>query len=162
MRYLGIFQERFVPSSDVTALEVGQAYLELHHQLHRLVDTAMTSAGLSLAKAKVLMRLSDRGSMNQAKLAGLLGLAPRSVTETVDGLELAGLVSRAEDERDRRARIVALTPAGETALAAALVVRAKVMDEIFGSLSANDRTVLVDLLTSIRTNLPSGDISCAR
>ena len=92
----------------------------------------------------------------------LADLAARCGALGFDGLELAGLVSRTEDERDRRARIVALTPAGDAALAAALIVRAKVMDEIFGSLSAHDRTVLVDLLMSIRTNLPSGDSSCAR
>ena len=60
---------RCVASRDVSALEVGQAYLELHHRLHRLVDQAMTAAGLSLARAKVLMRLSERGPMNQATLA---------------------------------------------------------------------------------------------
>ncbi len=146
---------------DVSAVEVGQAYLELHHQLHRIVDNAMTSAGLSLARAKVLMRLTDNGPMNQAKLAGLLGFAPRSVTETIDALEREGLVGRTEDPNDRRARIVALTPEGRNAYDTAIIVRAKAMDEIFGSLTAGQRSTLVSLLTTIRTNLPSGENSCA-
>ena len=149
-------------SPDVSAVEVGQAYLELHHQLHRSVDQAMTTAGLSLARAKVLMQLSDRGPMNQAALAGLLGFAPRSVTDTVDGLERDGLVVRTEDERDRRVRIVALTPAGRDALAAAQIVRLKMMDEIFGSLSAPERDTFAALLNKIRTNLASGDSSNVR
>jgi DNA-binding MarR family transcriptional regulator len=149
-----------VVAEDVSALEVGQAYLELHHQLHRLVDQRMSSAGLSLARAKVLMRLSEGGPMNQATLAGLLGFAPRSVTETVDALERDGLVVRTEDERDRRARIVALTATGRDAFAAAQVVRHKAMDEIFGSLSDGERATLAALLTAIRSNLPSGDLSC--
>jgi DNA-binding MarR family transcriptional regulator len=157
-----LFRVGFVPSKDVSALEVGQAYLELHHQLHRLVDQAMSSAGLSLARAKVLMWLVDRGPMNQAALAGLLGFAPRSVTETVDILERDGLVTRTEDERDRRARIVSLTPAGREAYAVAQVVRQKSMDEIFGTLPARDRAALATLLTTIRTNLASGESSCAR
>ena len=160
MRNLCLFREGFVAAQDVSTLEVGQAYFELHHQLHRLVDQTMSSAGLSLARAKVLMRLSERGPMNQASLAGLLGFAPRSVTDIVDALERDGLVARTEDKRDRRARIVALTPAGHDAFATAQLTRRKVMDEIFGSLSARERASLAALLTTIRRNLPSGDSSC--
>jgi len=157
-----LFRESFVAARDVSALEIGQAYFELHHQLHRLVDQAMSSAGLSLARAKVLMRLSERGPMNQATLAGLLGFAPRSVTDIVDALERDGVVARTEDRTDRRARIVALTPAGHDALAVAQLTRRKAMDEIFGSLSASERATLTALLTTIRKNLPSGDLSCGR
>jgi DNA-binding MarR family transcriptional regulator len=148
-----------VPVQDVSALEVGQAYLELYHQLYRLVDKTMSSAGLSLARSKVLMRLGDHGPMNQATLAGLLGFAPRSVTEAVDALERDGMVTRTEDKADRRARIVALTPAGRDALAAAHVARGKAMDEIFGSLSTRERATLVALLTTIRENLSPGGSS---
>ena len=140
-------------SRDVSAVEVGQAYLELHQRVHRIVDQAMTAAGLSLARAKVLMRLSDRGPMNQATLAGLLGFAPRSVTDIVDVLERDGLVSRAEDQHDRRARVVSLTPAGSDALEMAQIVRRKAMEEIFGSLTATERARLAALLSTIRANL---------
>jgi DNA-binding MarR family transcriptional regulator len=149
-----------VAAQDVSALEIGQAYFELYHQLHRLVDQTMSSAGLSLARAKVLVRLSERGPMNQATLAGLLGFAPRSVTDIVDALERDGMVARTEDKTDRRARIVELTTAGRDALAVAQLTRRKAMDEIFGSMSGRDRASLIALLTSIRTNLPSGDSSC--
>jgi DNA-binding MarR family transcriptional regulator len=162
MRVLCLFREVFVAAHDVSTLDVGQAYLELYHQLHRLVDQTMSSAGLSLARAKVLMRLNEGGPMNQATLAGLLGLAPRSVTDIVDALERDGLVARTDDKADRRARIVALTPAGHDAFATAQVARGKAMDEIFGSLSARERASLAALLTTIRANLPSGDSSCGR
>jgi DNA-binding MarR family transcriptional regulator len=39
--------------------------------------------------------------MNQATLAGVLGFAPGSVTDTVDALERDGLVRRTEDPHDR-------------------------------------------------------------
>jgi len=154
------FRREVCVGRTVTAVEVGQAYLELHHQLHRIVDQAMSSAGLSLARAKVLMRLIDDGPMNQAALAGLLGFAPRSVTDTIDALERDGLVVRSEDEHDRRARIVTVTPAGRKAYEAARAVKLKAMDTIFGSLTASERATLAALLTTIRTNL-SGD-SCVK
>jgi DNA-binding MarR family transcriptional regulator len=149
-------------SKTVSSVDAGQIYLELHHQLYRIVDQAMSSAGLSLARAKVLMRLDTHGPMNQATLAGLLGFAPRSVTETVDGLERDGLVNRAEDPRDRRARIVALTAAGRDAFDAAMIVRRKTMDEIFGVLSPAERAQFAALLTTIRMNLAQGETDCGR
>jgi DNA-binding MarR family transcriptional regulator len=145
-----------MPVGDVSAMDVGQAYLELHQQLHRIVDQRMCMTGLSMARAKVLMRLSEGGPMNQATLAAHLGFAPRSVTETVDALEREGLVSRSEDETDRRVRIVTLTDLGREAFDTAQVVRTKVMDEIFGVLAPDERAQLVSLLTDIRANLPQG------
>jgi DNA-binding MarR family transcriptional regulator len=160
MRYLCLFREGFVAVHQVTALEVGQAYFELHHRLHRLVDQTMLSSGLSLARAKVLMRLGECGPVNQATLAGLLGFVPRSVTEIVDALERDGMVTRSRDEADRRAWIVELTPAGQDANAAAQVTRRKAMDEVFGSLTARERATLAALLSTIRQNLGSGGDSC--
>jgi DNA-binding MarR family transcriptional regulator len=148
-------------SQVVSSVDAGQTYLELHHQVHRIVDQAMYSAGLSLGRAKVLMRLEAHGPMNQATLAGLLGFAPRSVTETVDVLEREGLVTRTEDPKDRRARIVSLTDSGREACATAMAVRRKTMDEIFGVLSPTERVQLVSLLTTIRTNLVQG-VDCVR
>ena len=147
-------------SRAVSSVDAGQTFLELHHQLRRIVDRAMSSAGLSLGRAKVLMRLDSHGPMNQATLAGLLGFAPRSVTETVDGLERDGLVTRTEDPYDRRARIVALTASGRDALESAMTVRNKTMDDIFGVLSPAQRAHLVSLLDTVRTNLEQGEIDC--
>jgi DNA-binding MarR family transcriptional regulator len=160
MRNLGLYGKGCMATRQVSVLDVGQSYFELHHQLHRLVDQTMSSAGLSLARCKVLIRLSDCGPMNQATLAGLLGFAPRSVTDTIDALERDGLVERTEDKADRRARIVALTAAGEDALAVARTARAEAMERIFGGLSAHERATFAALLTKISNNLPSGDRCC--
>jgi DNA-binding MarR family transcriptional regulator len=144
----------------ISSVDAGQTFMELYHQLHRIIDRTMSGAGLSLARAKVLTRLDSHGSMNQATLAGLLGFAPRSVTETIDGLERDGLVTRTEDPQDRRARIVALTASGRQALELAMTVRSKAMDEIFGVLSPAERAQLVSLLSTIRTNLVQGETNC--
>jgi DNA-binding MarR family transcriptional regulator len=147
-------------SRDVSAVEVGQGYRELEQRVHRIGDQAMTEAGFGVGRCKVLMRLSDRGPMNQATLAGLLNFAPRSVTDIVDVLERDGLASRAEDQHDRRARVVSLTPAGSDALEMAQIVRRKAMEEVFGSLTATERARLAALLSTIRANLLDGDNLC--
>jgi DNA-binding MarR family transcriptional regulator len=152
-------ERRGAVMEQVSATEVGHLYLELHHRLHRLVDEAMSSAGVSLSRAKVLNELAQHGPMNQAALAARLGFAPRSVTDTVDGLEREGLAARSVDPADRRAWIVEMTEAGSTALAHALSVKKKAMNHIFGVLDATGRAEFAALLSSIRDRLdePSGE-----
>jgi DNA-binding MarR family transcriptional regulator len=141
--------------SDISSYEVGQVYLELHKRLHRMVDEAMTATGLSLARAKLLQELQDRGPMNQAALAGLLGLAARSVTELVDSLERDGLAERTANPNDRRAWLVGITSAGSGALAKATAARNTQFDQIFGALNAPSRAKLVALLKTISHSLNS-------
>jgi DNA-binding MarR family transcriptional regulator len=141
--------------ADVSPYEVGQLYIAMHHRLHRLVDDEMTAAGLSLSRAKVLGVLADFGPMNQAALAGHLGFAARSVTDTVDSLERDNLAVRQDDPSDRRARIVAITPAGAKVLAEAMTTRLRMFDQIFGSLDAAQREQLAGLLQIINGSLVS-------
>jgi len=125
-----------------------------------MVDEAMTCAGLSLARAKLLQELQADGPMNQAGLAGRLGLAPRSVTELVDSLERDGLAERTANPLDRRAWLVGITPTGADALGLAMSARNKEFDHIFGALDAPSRAKLVALLKTISRSLSSsGDLN---
>jgi DNA-binding MarR family transcriptional regulator len=144
---------------EVSAYDVGQVYLEVHHSLRRRVDDAMTATGVSFSRAKVLKELAEHGPMNQAALAARLGFAPRSVTDAVEALERDGLAERADDPVDRRARIVGITPAGSGALTCAQAAKYQMFDEIFGAL---DPCVRADFITLLKTigrpvTSPSGE-----
>jgi DNA-binding MarR family transcriptional regulator len=138
---------------DVSPFEVGHAYLALHKKLHRLVDDTMTDCGLSLSRSKVLMELAADGPMNQSTLAARLGFAPRSVTDTVDSLTRDGLAERASDPADRRAWLVAITPAGTDALTLAMAAKRDIFDQIFGALDAPARATFLSLLARIDRGL---------
>jgi DNA-binding MarR family transcriptional regulator len=140
-----------VVKTEVSNAELGQLYLELHHRIHRLVDDAMSANGLSLARAKVLTQLDENGPMNQASIATCLGLAPRSITDTVDSLERDELAARQSDPNDRRAWIVAITPAGRKTLTTAMAAKTKAMGQIFDSLDDRQRADLAALLRTIHT-----------
>jgi len=139
--------------SDISSLEVGQVYLELHKRLHRLVDEAMTATGLSLARAKLLQELEDGRVNQQATLAANLNLSPRSVTELVDSLERDALAERTANPADRRSWLVGITPAGADALVKAVSARNTQFDQIFGALNASSRVKLVALLKTISRSL---------
>ena len=150
-----------VTTVEVSASEVGHLYLEMHHRLRKAVDEAMCASGLSLARAKVLGQLTEHGPMKQAMLASRLGIAPRSVTDTLDALERDGLAERRADPADRRAWITEITPAGSKALGRAMSAKYQVMEQIFGALEPQARAALAAQLQAIAASLaPSSSGDC--
>lgn len=74
--------------------------------------------GLSLREHIVLSALHKTPDLTQIELGRGLGLDKSTLTAQLDRLERAGLVQRRPDPRDRRARILVLTAAGEARRAA--------------------------------------------
>ena len=130
----------------VTPEQVGERYLAVHHRMFRAVNEEMSECGLSMARTKVLMRLREQGPTRQSVLAADFGLAPHSITDIVDALERQGLAARRPDAADRRAKLVAITAAGEASLGVASATRERLLKQIFGALSQEDRVTLVRLL----------------
>ena len=130
----------------ITPEQVGEQYLAVHHRMLRAVNDQMSECGLSMARTKVLMRLREQGPTRQNVLAADLGLAPHSITDIVDALERLGLAERRPDVTDRRAKLVAITDAGESCLNVALSTRERLLRQIFGALGLEDRTTFLRLL----------------
>jgi DNA-binding MarR family transcriptional regulator len=130
----------------ITPEQVGERYLAVHHRMLRAVNDEMSGCGLSMARTKVLMRLHEHGPTRQSALAAEFGLAPHSITDIVDALERLGLAQRRPDATDRRAKLVAITDAGQSCLGVAYATRERLLTEIFGALSQEDRATLIRLL----------------
>jgi DNA-binding MarR family transcriptional regulator len=79
-------------------------------------------------------------------LAADFGLSPHSITDLVDGLERLGMAERRPDPADRRAKLVAITDAGQAGLDVANATSERLLTQIFGALSAADRATFVGLL----------------
>lgn len=67
---------------------------------------------LTMPQLKVLVTLEQLGAAAGQDLARRTGAALPTLTGIVDRLVIAGLVQRREDSRDRRVRLVELTPKG--------------------------------------------------
>jgi DNA-binding MarR family transcriptional regulator len=79
------------------------------------VDAALRSAGLDgirASHANVFPFVPPEG-IQISELARLANMRKQSMGEAVDQLERAGYVERRPDPRDRRARLVFLTPRGD-------------------------------------------------
>jgi DNA-binding MarR family transcriptional regulator len=133
----------------ITPEELGERYLAVHHRMFRAVNDEMSGCGLSLARTKVLTRLKEHGPTRQNVLATHFGMAPHSITDIVDALERQGLAERRPDATDRRAKLVAITPAGDACLGVAYATRERLLTQIFGALTETDRVTLIRLLGSL-------------
>jgi DNA-binding MarR family transcriptional regulator len=106
--------------------------------------------GLTHGRFRVLRTLDQAGRpLRLSELATQLGIVPRSATSVVDDLEASGLLARHPDPHDRRATLVALTPAGTDVLAAVRRNRRDAMVTLLDRLTPAERSTLLDLLNRL-------------
>lgn len=109
--------------------------------LRKNFDRVMVEQGVSLAQTKMLMCIKAQSNMARAAdIAEIFGVAPRTVTEALDGLERDGLIRRVPDVEDRRVKRIAITEAGEAAIAVAEPLRRKLSKDVMGVLDETERS----------------------
>ena len=84
---------------------------------NRIVDAALREHGLSMALLAPLLILEKQGALLQRDLVNALGVGQPALVATLVKLEVAGLIVRRTDEKDRRASRLTLTEAGRAAAA---------------------------------------------
>lgn len=92
-------------------------------QLEREMDGCFrpegSCCGLTLSQCHTLLEVGNKGEVSLIDLATTLGLDPSTLSRTVNGLVLVGLINRLTNEKDRRCVAISLTEQGK-----------KVFDEI--------------------------------
>ena len=122
-----------------------------HQLVLARVEAALKPFDVSFARYETLMllRFSRRGTLPMSRISARLQVHQSSVTNAVDRLENAGLVTRGPHPTDRRATIVALTADGRelTDKATEAINR-----DVFGDLGLSDQDArdLTRILTSLR------------
>ncbi len=125
--------------------------MRAHQIVLARVEATLRPLGVTFARYEVLMLLwfSRRGSLPMKVIGSRLQVHPTSVTNAVDRLEDAGLVTRSTHPEDRRAMLVALTAEGrELAERATKALNTEVFEQ--PDLGAADVRSLVDVLTRLR------------
>jgi DNA-binding MarR family transcriptional regulator len=93
--------------------EVANAlHLSIGLFLRRLRHTKQEIDGLSVPESSALSRLDRDGSAAPTELARAERISPQSMSVTIAGLELRGLVERHPDPADGRRAVLSITPAG--------------------------------------------------
>jgi MarR family transcriptional regulator for hemolysin len=95
------------------AQNFGFRLARITRRLRQAVDAELHAYGLTEATWRPLVYLGRLGEgIRQKELAQSLGIEGPSLVRLLDGLERRGFIERREDEADRRARGIYLTPSG--------------------------------------------------
>ncbi len=100
------------------------------------------------AQSNVLAHLDPCGS-RQTGLVERSGLSKQAVQQLVDDLEASGIVYRAPDPQDKRAKIVRYTDAGKAALQDGARIKRQIEARMARGLGEGDLAKLHDLLAGI-------------
>lgn len=111
---------------------------------------ALRRAGITWGQARVLRVLDHAGEpMPMSDLASHLHVVPRSATDAIDGLVVAGLVERCDDPNDRRRVLVCLTAGGRRLVQRIERARSAAAEPMLEPLTPADRAELRRLLAEL-------------
>lgn len=121
----------------------------------------MAEADLSLTPVQyaALSAIRDKPGIDQATVAGLIAYDRATLGKVIDKLEARNLIVRQTSQTDRRAKVLRLTPDGETLLTLARPIVENLQPIILDGLTASEQNRLIQLLK--KTTLAGNDRSRA-
>ncbi len=144
-----------VPATDARA-RFAPLVANVAREWRRAVDARLQVYGLTEATWLPLLRIARSESpMRQNELATSLSLDGSSVVRLLDALENSGLVERCEDQADRRAKSLLLTPRGRRTVDQVERVSQDIRDLVLGEVTDDDLAHSLRLLETIRERLLS-------
>lgn len=135
----------------------------LIHDVSRLrrtvFDQRMKPLGITRSQWWVLSNLSrhEGEGLMQIELARLLDVGKVTVGGLIDRLEESGFVTRVPDKIDRRSKRVLVSRKGKALVEKMRAIATDVNAEIMSGISAEDQTLLADILTRMKRNLIAMD-----
>jgi DNA-binding MarR family transcriptional regulator len=149
--------ERTCPDCLVTDLSwlLSQAHFALASELR----AAFLPLGVSYRGYHVLTAAAN-GEFTQKELADQVGLDKTTMVVTVDELEAAGLAERLPSPTDRRARVIAVTPAGKRKIAEGQKTVKRVQADVLATLPARQREAFVGSLETLVASRLAESVEC--
>ena len=122
---------------------LGQLMLQLHRSSSPELFRQLGELGLSFTQVKTLNLLRDSsGDVNVKDVATSLNMSLPAMSRSLDQLVQRGYVDRHESDKDRRARLVRLLPAGRAVLDDIEQARVSALEEFTALLSDEERAAL--------------------
>jgi MarR family transcriptional regulator, transcriptional regulator for hemolysin len=115
---------------------------QAHYGLASEVHSAFAPLGIS-GRSYHVLAAALTGDYSQTELAELVGLDKTTMVVTMDELERQGLAERRPSEHDRRARVIAVTPAGERKVDEAREVIEKIQSDVLEAIPARQRAAFL-------------------
>ena len=119
-------------------------------------DRLLRSFALTDSQFNILMLLKyqvEKGEINQTRLGQMLLVNRSNVTGLIDRMEKAGWVERVGESGDRRVKRIKVTAAGRRLVERAEKVYFTRVEQVMGTLNADERCKLCQMLERLREKI---------
>jgi DNA-binding MarR family transcriptional regulator len=104
-----------------TSIEISDTDLTRFRKFLRALERSIAGqlkdetvcCGITSAQCHTILELEERGKASVSELADSFGLDRSTLSRTIDGLVTGGLLSRVENQEDRRYSLITLTEEGK-------------------------------------------------
>jgi Transcriptional regulators len=147
------------------ASETEQLFDELsafNRKLRAFFDAVVRERGLTLARTRTLFALARRGPLTQRELAEELEIETPTLVRVLDGMEKQELIQRQEDETDRRAKRIDMTPAGRVAYEDVYALARDLRQQISEDISTEDILLTLSVVRCLMDNMQRLDVEKVR
>ena len=136
-------------ASDTSGIRVWLIFMKAHRTLLRHAVRSIDRRVMKHADFAILEALLHKGPQLVSQLGRRTELTSGSITSAVDRLEKRGLVRRASDLQDRRARMVHLTAEGKRRVTKVFASHEAAMERAAAGLNPAERATLIKLLKKL-------------
>lgn len=134
-------------------IRLGYLIHDVSRMRRTVFDQLMKPLGITRAQWWVLAHLSRHDGMAQTQLASMLDVGKASLGSLLDRLEATGFIERRPDATDRRMKRVFLSRSSHQLLEKLVKIESDFNEQILASLTDNDRSELIRMLSSIKESL---------
>jgi DNA-binding MarR family transcriptional regulator len=106
----------------------------------------LAALGLRMAEFSILVLVDTNAEVNQKSLGETLDISPPNLAVVLDRMAERGWIRRERSERDRRAHLIRLTPAGRVLARNARRTSLAGEADVLSCLTAAERALLIELL----------------
>lgn len=130
----------------VSGTQLWLVLIKAYHALLEFTACTLEGSGLGDSDFRVLEALLHKGAMPVNVIGPKVFLSPGAISTAVDRLHKAGLVTRTEQAKDRRVRLVDLTPKGRKLIERVFAQHKAQMDALAAELPQKERRRLAEAL----------------
>jgi MarR family transcriptional regulator, 2-MHQ and catechol-resistance regulon repressor len=127
------------PTKKISAPRLWTVLARCHRALALSVERSVSNLGLCLSDFMVLEALLNKGPLTITEIQGKVLLASGSMTAAVDRVESRGLVVRKTTSKDRRTRVLELTPEGRALIAGTYQEHADQLEQTMSILDEKEK-----------------------
>lgn len=133
--------------------DVSRLMPDILREFLRRQTKEIAQGNISLPQILILDILKNRTSMRMGELAKYLSVSMAATTGIVDRLVRNGFAIRAGSTYDRRVVNISITAKGKRVVEKYNQARQKTIIEMFGSLTASDRSKYLEILSKIHSHI---------